>query len=290
MLEVRDLGRRPIAREHDLFMPVEEGVERVEKFLLRALFAAEELNVVDQQQIGLPVAFAKFDQVIVLDGVDEFVDEKFARKVHHLRVFLFHPDVLPDRLHQVRLAESHPAVNEERVVSARGRLRDRETGGVRDLVIRADHERFESIPGIEPERGAGLLRVARVLAGEFLFGKLGQNLFVQFPGYFRGGRKFHRARRTKSAHNRGLQGGHVITLDPELIDVVRNAKSERIIGRIDELHGGEPALESVRADLRLESGRQFLPELSALLVHTDLLTGLSNLRRDRRGKKLRGES
>src|SRR5436190_24065833 len=107
MLEIRDLGRRTVARKHDLLMPVEKRVERVEKFFLRALFAAEELDVVNQEQIGLPIAFAKFDEVVVLDGVDEFVDKKFARKVHDLGVFLFHSDELSDRLHQVRLAESH---------------------------------------------------------------------------------------------------------------------------------------------------------------------------------------
>ena len=88
MLEIGDLGGRAIAREDDLFMSVEERVEGVKKFLLRTLLAAEELNVVDQEQIRLPIAFAEFDQVVVLDRVDEFVDEQFAREVHHLRVLL----------------------------------------------------------------------------------------------------------------------------------------------------------------------------------------------------------
>ena len=116
MFEVRDLRRRPIAREDDLLMAVEERVEGVEKFLLGALLAAEELDVVDQEQVRLAVALAEFDQVVVLDRVDEFVDEEFAREIHHLGVFLFAPDVLADRLHQVRLAESDAAVNEERIV------------------------------------------------------------------------------------------------------------------------------------------------------------------------------
>src|SRR6266480_5575088 len=34
MLEIRNLGRRAVAREDNLFMAVEEGVEGVEKFLL----------------------------------------------------------------------------------------------------------------------------------------------------------------------------------------------------------------------------------------------------------------
>ena len=49
MLEVGDFRRRPIAREDDLFVAVEERVEGVEKFLLRAFLAAEKLDVVDAE-------------------------------------------------------------------------------------------------------------------------------------------------------------------------------------------------------------------------------------------------
>ena len=56
VLEVGDLGSRPVAREHDLFVAVEEGVERVKKFFLRTFLAAKKLNVVDQEQIGLAIA------------------------------------------------------------------------------------------------------------------------------------------------------------------------------------------------------------------------------------------
>src|SRR5436190_2011228 len=83
MLEIRNLGRRAVAREDNLFMPVEQGVEGVEKFLLRALLASEKLDVVDQEQVRLSIAFAKLNQIVVLNGVDKFVDKKFARKVHH---------------------------------------------------------------------------------------------------------------------------------------------------------------------------------------------------------------
>jgi putative exporter of polyketide antibiotics len=35
----------------------------------------------------------------------------------------------------------------------------------------------------------------------------------------------------------------IITLDPKLIDIIWNAKSERIITRLNQLNGGKPALE-----------------------------------------------
>ena len=275
MLEIRNLGGRAIARKHDLFMPVEERVEGVEKFFLRALLAAEELDVVDQEQIGLPIAFAEFHQLVVLDRVDEFVDEKLARKIHDLRVFLFRPDVLADRLHQMRLAEPDAAVNEERVVGSGRRLRDGETRGVRDLVVRPDDERFETVARIEPERAAGFAwRRGRSRGADSLPGSREHIFFVRsLPD---GDENFTVARRAESGDDRRLQRRHVITFDPELVDVVRNAKGERVVRRLDELNGGKPALESVGADLWFEGGRQFLPELSTLLVHADLLTGLNN--------------
>ena len=160
MLEVGDFRGGPIAREDDLFMAVEERVEGVEEFFLRAFLAAEELDVVDQEQIGLAIAFAEFDQRAVLDRVDELVDENLARKVHDLRAFLLRPNVLADRLHQMRLAESDAAINEKRVVGFGRRLRHGEAGGMRDLVVRPDDERLESVARIESERAAGAFRVA----------------------------------------------------------------------------------------------------------------------------------
>src|SRR5438270_6498302 len=87
MLEIRDLRGRPVGREDDLLVSVEERIERVKKFLLRTFFAAEKLNVVNTDQIGLAITLPEFDQIVVLNRVDEFVDEKLARKINHLGVF-----------------------------------------------------------------------------------------------------------------------------------------------------------------------------------------------------------
>src|SRR5439155_3966714 len=110
----------------------------VKEFFLRTFLAAQKLNVVDQKQIGLTITLSEFDKVTVLDRVDELVDEKFARKINHLGVFFLRQDVLADGLHEMRLAQADSAINKERIVSAGRRLRDRETGRVRDLVIRTD--------------------------------------------------------------------------------------------------------------------------------------------------------
>src|SRR5689334_10001163 len=109
MLEIGDFRGRPITRENDLFVAVEESVEGVKEFLLRTLLAAEKMDVVDQKEVGLAIAFAKFDQVVVLDRIDELVDENLAREIHHPGVLAAGDDVLADGLHQVGLAEADAA-------------------------------------------------------------------------------------------------------------------------------------------------------------------------------------
>src|SRR5262245_61341207 len=109
MLEVGNFRRRTIAREDNLFVAIEEGVESVEEFLLRTLLPPEKMNVVDQEEIRLAIAFAELDQIVVLDRINELVDENLARKVHYAGVFAAGDDVLADGLHQVSLAEANPA-------------------------------------------------------------------------------------------------------------------------------------------------------------------------------------
>src|SRR5437588_10807418 len=111
MLEIGDLRCRPIGRKHDLFVSVEKRIERMKKFLLRTFFAAEKLNVVNTEQIGLAITLPEFDQIVVLNRVDEFVDEKLARKINHLGVFLFRQSILADRLHQMRVAKTDTPIN-----------------------------------------------------------------------------------------------------------------------------------------------------------------------------------
>jgi hypothetical protein len=59
------------------------------------------------------------------------------------------PDVVADRLEQVRLAETRAPVDEERVVSLRRGLRDRECSGVGEPIRRADDEEVERVLGVE---------------------------------------------------------------------------------------------------------------------------------------------
>ena len=108
-------------------MSVEKRIECVKEFFLRTLFASEKLDVVNQKKIGLAITLPELDQITVLDRIDELVDEQFARDVDHLHVFLLRPNILADGLHQMGLAKTDTAINEQRVVRACGRLRHGQT-------------------------------------------------------------------------------------------------------------------------------------------------------------------
>src|SRR5512132_658053 len=140
-------------------MSVKERVERMEKFLLRPLLTTEKLNVVNQKKVGLAITLPEFYQLTVLDRVDELVDEQLTRDVDHLHVFPFRPDKLADGLHEMGLAQTDAAVNEEGIIRTRRRLRDSETGCMRDFVIPTDDERFKRVSRIESRNSCAWSRV-----------------------------------------------------------------------------------------------------------------------------------
>src|SRR5215475_11859437 len=176
-------------------MAVKQRVECVKKFLLRPLLTTEKLNVVNQKKVGLPITLPEFDQIAVLDRVDELVDEQLTRDIDHLHVFPFRPDELADGLHKMGLAQTDAAVNKEGIIRTRRRLRDSETGCMRDFVIRTDDERFEGVSRIESGNCCSWSRV-HLRRGKHFFhrGRI-------FPSCLRASRrrsaKLHRTRTAK---------------------------------------------------------------------------------------------
>ena len=113
----------------------------------------DELDVVHQQHVDRAVLLAEGGQAVEADGVDHLVDEAVRGDVDEDEPLLPGLDVVADRVHEVGLAEAHPAVDEERVVGLARDLRDRAGRRVRKLVGGADHEAVEGVLRIE---GRGL--------------------------------------------------------------------------------------------------------------------------------------
>ena len=111
-----------------------DGIERVEELLLGPFLVGDELDVVDEQEVDLPVTVAEVVDAALLDARDELVRELLARRVDDLLAREAHDHDVPDRVHQVRLAETHPAIQEERVVGVPGPFRDGQAGRVGEAI------------------------------------------------------------------------------------------------------------------------------------------------------------
>ena len=168
LLQAGNLTRRLIGADDDLLAGGVQRVERVEELLLRGIAARDELDIVEHQHVHVAEAVAEFDVLVVLDGGDQLIGEHLAGQVEHAHVRKVILDEVADGVHQVRLAQAHAAVEEQRVVGHARRLRDGQRGRVRKAVGRADDERVK--------RG---LRVERVHA---LKGRLFLLLLALLPG------------------------------------------------------------------------------------------------------------
>ena len=97
----------------------------MEEFLLRALFARDELNVVHQKNVDLAVFVLEFRCCAVVERFDKLVGEFLAvgEDYLHRRVVSFY--LVAYGVEQVRLAESRVAVDEQRVIRLAGVRCDR---------------------------------------------------------------------------------------------------------------------------------------------------------------------
>src|SRR5206468_8311471 len=153
VLELSDRLWWTVARHHDLFALFVDRVEGVEELFLRALFPRDELDVVDEEHVDPPVPLAELLTLLRPDRIDELIGELFARRVRDPLFRMPRDHRVPDRVHEVRLAEPGPAVDEERVVAVPRPLGDRQGRGVSEAVVRADDEGREGVARVQ--EGAG---------------------------------------------------------------------------------------------------------------------------------------
>jgi len=159
LFDVGDLFGRTIAADDNLLLGIVQGVEGVEKLLLCPVLAGQELNVIHQQDVDVPVPFAKQQHLVVADTIDQLIHEPLGGHVDQLGLGSFQQDIVADRVHQVRLTQPDTAIDVQRVVG-RGRLfRHSHRGGVGELVAGADDKRIEAILGIQPHLTQQRLRL-----------------------------------------------------------------------------------------------------------------------------------
>jgi hypothetical protein len=65
-----------------------QSVEGVEESLLGLIFSLQELNVVNQQNVNIPIFGLKSRASVVLDGIDEVVGELFGGNVANFNFWI----------------------------------------------------------------------------------------------------------------------------------------------------------------------------------------------------------
>ena len=150
LLQAVDFLRIAIAGQDDLLLAFEQRVERVEELFLRAILAGEELDVVDQQRIERAIRGLEIVDRVVLKRLHHVADEALRVHVRDARALVAAADHVADGVHQVRLAQTDAAVDEQRVVGAPGILGDLHGRGARELIALALDEVREREVRIQP--------------------------------------------------------------------------------------------------------------------------------------------
>ena len=251
-----------IAADHNLLLRVVQRVERMEKLRLSALFACNELHIVDEQHVDRAIAFAKIDNPIVPDSVDHLVHEPLGRDVRQLQIAIVLENVLPDRVHQMCFSQPHAAVDEQGVVGARRRFRHGTACGMSELVRRADDERVEGVAGIETRRSRDRGGSACLECGRFLRSQLDRRIVRRV------GEKVHGEIRPFQLGHRFVDDARVVLRQPGFEQPVRNTNRDRcaIVG--DERRRPEPGIKTVAVHLRLDARQNFFPEVHVAVKET----------------------
>src|SRR3984957_6726862 len=97
----------------------------MEELFLSALFLSQELDVIYQQYVHIAELVAEAGHFVIAQRVDHIVGELLAGYVadSQLRLPLAH--LVANGLHQMGLAHTDAAIEEERVVSLGGTFRNR---------------------------------------------------------------------------------------------------------------------------------------------------------------------
>lgn len=146
---------------------VVEGVESVEEFFLALFSFAEELDVIDDENIGGSELALEFGKFAVFDCAYEAVYEFFATVETDGGIGKFGFCFMRDCVEQVCFAESDVSIQEERVVCVAGRMADGDAACVGKSVAGSDDKIFEAVIGME---------FGRTLCGLLLSGDRGSDV------------------------------------------------------------------------------------------------------------------
>ena len=105
-------------------------VEGMEKFLLRGFLSRNELDVVDEKNVGLAVFFAEFDRSLIGNGCDELICKLFALHVYDVCAGVVQAYFVGYGVEKMCFSESGLTVDEKRIVGCSRIVGYRNAGGM----------------------------------------------------------------------------------------------------------------------------------------------------------------
>jgi hypothetical protein len=137
---------------------INQRVEGVEELLLGGGLAGDELHIIDHQHVDGAEHLLEADRVLFAQRADEAIHELLGRQINDVGLGEIRLKLPRDGVHQVRLAQAHAAVEEQRVERHVAAFGDAARGGLGQFVGLADDEVLEG--EVRVEVGTGKLGLA----------------------------------------------------------------------------------------------------------------------------------
>jgi hypothetical protein len=117
LLERREGLWRPVGRDDDLLIILIERVERVEKLFFGFFFAADELDIVDDQHVNIAIFLFYAFNAVVAKPPHDVARELFRGNIFRLYLsFKLRIEFVADRLDKMGLSEADAAIDEKRII------------------------------------------------------------------------------------------------------------------------------------------------------------------------------
>ncbi len=115
LFQTFEAGRALVGGNDDLAVLVNQRIESMEELFLGALLAADELHIIDHQDIDAAELLLERHGVLEAERADKLVHELLGAEIQHLAFRGLLMDCPADGVHQVGFTEADTAIEEQRV-------------------------------------------------------------------------------------------------------------------------------------------------------------------------------
>ena len=141
-----DIFRRLITGDDDLLAGYMKMVKCMEEFFLRTLLSDDELDIIDEEYVVVPVFLTEFCYGKFIAGlscfqcINQLIGKCLAGHIENFFGRIVLQDHMSDGMHQMCLAQSDASVYEKRIVHFTRRFSNGQRCGVGEIVI-ASHDK-----------------------------------------------------------------------------------------------------------------------------------------------------